>query len=76
MTLFRIVVVKVLPLSLWCLKEDRGMQTRSFASDCLIVLPLSNSKREATFNAITILNWSRQEVSMLGQLEWNIENMV
>ena len=75
MTLFRIVAVEVFPLCLQCLKEDRGMQTRSFASDCLIVLPLS-SKREATFDAITILNWSRQEVSMPGQLEWNIENMV
>ena len=76
MTLFRIVAVKVLPLSLWYLKEDRGMQTRSFASDCLIVLPLSKSKREATFDAITILDWNRQEVSMPGQREWNIENMV
>ena len=75
MTLFRIDAAKVLSLGLWCLKEDRGMQTRSFATDCLIVLPLS-SKREATFDAITILDWSRQEVSMPGQLEWNIENMV
>ena len=75
MTLFRIIAVKVLPLGLWCLKEDRGMQTRSFASDCLIVLPLS-FKREATFDAITILDWNRQEVSMLGQLEWNIENII
>ena len=75
MTLFRIVAAKVLALRLWCLKEDRGMQTRSFASDCLIVLPLS-SKREATFDAVTILDWNRQEVSMPGQREWNIENMV